>query len=69
MRKEKNTLSGKTGKGGLVNGKQTGWYIGYIEAGKIAYTFTTRVEGGEDSTGPKAKEITKEILKDLKLIQ
>ena len=62
-------LSGKTGTSGLSEGKQISWYIGFIETNNAAYTFSTKIEGGEGSTGPKAKDITKEILKDLKLIQ
>lgn len=57
-------FSGKTGSGGNVNG----WFVGYVERGGHVYFFATNIEGEKQVSGAKAKEITKSILKDKKLL-
>ena len=58
------TLSGKTGSGGAVNG----WFVGYVEKADNIYFFATNIEGEKEANGAKAKEITKNILKDKKIL-
>ena len=62
-------FSGKTGSGtDTVNKTSIGWFVGSITLGDNAYFFATNIEGGEnEANGIKAKEITSEILKSLKL--
>lgn len=63
------TISGKTGSGAdTVNKTSLGWFVGTITLGNNAYFFATNIEGKEgEANGVKAKEITYEILKSLKL--
>lgn len=61
-------LSGKTGAG-VVGGKCiNGWFIGYVEKGNHVFFFATNIEGMDDATGYKAKEITLEILKEKSIL-
>jgi beta-lactamase class D len=59
------TLSGKTGSGQMGDDR-TGWFVGYLETGGKDYAFATRIQGnGEDTHGPRAKEITLAVLRGL----
>lgn len=58
-------FSGKTG----TSDKGLGWFVGTIQKGDNLYYFATNIIGKNDSTGAKAKEITKEILKYLKIYE
>lgn len=62
---EKDSLrifSGKTGTGtGL------GWFTGSVTFGTNLYVFAINIQGA-DATGVKAREITKEILKSMKIL-
>ena len=58
-------FSGKTG----TADKGLGWFVGTIGKGDNIYYFATNIVGGNDATGAKAKEITKEILKYLKIYE
>jgi beta-lactamase class D len=59
---------GKTGSGNFPDGKTgLGWFIGYISLGNNIYIFSTNILG-EDANGKKAKEITIEILKSIKIM-
>ena len=66
------TFSGKTGSSGMdeVNNKSQGWFVGYILLGTNAYAFATNIEGEGDNeaNGKRAKEITIDILKSLKIM-
>jgi beta-lactamase class D len=66
----KYTFSGKTGSGGNPeNNSSQGWFVGAVELGDNAYFFATNIEtSGSDANGMKAKEITIEILKSLKIM-
>jgi beta-lactamase class D len=72
MTLEKNdlyVLRGKTGSGENKDIKRTqGWFVGYLTLGDNAYVFATNIEAPENANGKKAKEITYEILKSLKLM-
>ncbi|MDF2804749.1 MAG: Beta-lactamase, partial [Anaerocolumna sp.] len=56
-------FSGKTG----TADQGLGWFVGTIQKDGNIYYFATNIVGGNDTTGAKAKEITKEILKYLKV--
>jgi bla regulator protein blaR1 len=56
-------LSGKTGTGGAEK-NINGWFVGYVEKADNTYFFVTNIEADDQASGPKAKEITLEILKD-----
>jgi D-alanyl-D-alanine dipeptidase len=47
---------------------QVGWYVGYIERGSDVYFFATELDMKKDADAPKRIEITKNILRDLKII-
>jgi beta-lactamase class D len=72
MTLEKNdlyVLRGKTGSGENKDKKRTqGWFVGFLTMGDNAYVFATNIEAPENANGPKAKAITYEILKSLKLM-
>jgi len=55
------TFSGKTG-----SGKDHGWFVGHLLSPKGEYVFATHISGNQAS-GNKAKEITKNILRNLKI--
>jgi len=56
-------FAGKTGS----RNNELGWFVGYITKGDSTYVFATNIEGTEDATGFKARQITEEILKDFQL--
>jgi beta-lactamase class D len=56
-------FSGKTGS----NGKDLGWFVGTVELGSNIYIFATNIIG-EGANGIKAKDITMEIIKRLKIL-
>jgi bla regulator protein BlaR1 len=59
---------GKTGSG-YQDGKWIfGWFVGYIETQGKVYVFATNVEGEDEASGVKAREITRQIAKDLGLL-
>jgi beta-lactamase class D len=63
-----NILRGKTGSGVFPDGNVCiGWFIGYITLGDNAFIFATNILG-DDASGLKAKEITIEILKSMKIM-
>jgi beta-lactamase class D len=64
------TLRGKTGWGD-VEGKNFGWFVGYLEQKGNVYFFATNVEAPEpppDSFGVSRRAITEAILKSLGLL-
>lgn len=62
---QKGVLFGKTGTS-QENGKLVlGWFVGFVESDKKAYVFATKVEGENGITGRKAKDISKQILKEI----
>jgi beta-lactamase class D len=61
-------LRGKTGSGAFPsNNDRIGWYIGYVTLGDNVFIFATNILG-DDANGIKAKEITIEILKSMKIM-
>lgn len=59
---------GKTGSG-IKDGKgNLGWFVGCVENKGKRYFFATNVQGTDGINGAKAREITKSILKDLKIL-
>ena len=62
-------FSGKTGTG--LNAERTGtnlgWFVGTVELGSNLYIFATNIHG-EDANGKKAKDITLEILKSIRVL-
>jgi len=68
---EKYTLSGKTGwTNAALDGIDVGWYVGYLEKADHVYFFATSIENNnpKNSFAKARKEITMNILKELKLI-
>lgn len=62
-------MRGKTGSGeNKKNNFTQGWFVGYITVGENAFIFATNITATEKANGMKAKEITYEILKSLKLM-
>jgi beta-lactamase class D len=62
-------LRGKTGSGSKKEDNYSqGWFVGYVEHSNNAYIFATNIISHEKTNGIKAKEITYEILKSLKLM-
>jgi|WetSurMetagenome_2_1015567.scaffolds.fasta_scaffold24520_4 beta-lactamase class D len=61
-------LRGKTGSSGDKENYSQGWFVGYITHENNAFIFATNIIATEKANGFKAKEITYEILKNLKLM-
>lgn len=62
------TLYGKTGSD-MNKGKFVlGWYVGYVVTAENTYAFATNIEGADNAWGPKARTMTKTILKEMKLL-
>ncbi len=65
-------LYGNTGSGGVQGppGKAIlGWFVGYITKGKRVYAFATNISADDGATGLKARQITRDILKEMKLAE
>ncbi|MGQ4648764.1 class D beta-lactamase [Lyngbya aestuarii] len=63
-------LSGKTGLGSAANGKSVGWLVGYLEREDNVYFFATNLEdSSSEALMGKRKELTKQILAELGLLQ
>jgi beta-lactamase class D len=68
-------FSGKTatalefsGKTGTANVKGTlGWFVGHLYSQSKEFTFATNIEAESGATSQRAKAITKELLKELRL--
>lgn len=56
-------FSGKTGS----NGSDLGWFIGAVQLGSNLYLFATNILG-DGANGMKARDITLDILKSIKII-
>jgi beta-lactamase class D len=56
-------FSGKTGS----NGSDLGWFVGTVELGSNLYIFATNIVG-DGANGMKARDITREIIKTLKIL-
>jgi|WetSurMetagenome_2_1015567.scaffolds.fasta_scaffold75616_3 beta-lactamase class D len=65
---DKFVLRGKTGSTGDKENYSHGWFVGYITHENNAFIFATNIIAPEKANGIKAKEITYEILKSLKLM-
>ena len=64
------TLCGKTGWG-ISEGKNIGWFVGWLEKSDGVYFFALNIEASEPAPkdfGEARKEIIKEILSELKII-
>jgi len=62
------TLRAKTGWSDAYS-PQVGWWIGYVEHGADVYFFATEIDINKDADAAKRKEITKKILRELKIIE
>ncbi len=65
---DKYTLRAKTGWSDAYT-PQVGWLIGYVEKGTEAYFFATEIDIKKDEDAAKRKEITRNILKYLKITE
>ncbi|MEE8169523.1 MAG: penicillin-binding transpeptidase domain-containing protein [Phycisphaerae bacterium] len=62
-------FSGKTGSSRPdASGRSLGWFIGHVKTGERKHVFATIIRGIKDASGRHARWITKEILRDLKLM-
>lgn len=57
-------LSGKTG---TAKGEKLGWFVGHLDSQGKEFTFVTNIEAESGATGRRAKAITKDLLKELRL--
>jgi beta-lactamase class D/D-alanyl-D-alanine dipeptidase len=62
------TLRAKTGWSSAYS-PQVGWWVGYVERGADVYFFATEIDINKDADAAKRKEITKKILRELKIIE
>jgi zinc D-Ala-D-Ala dipeptidase len=62
------TLRAKTGWSDAYT-PQVGWWIGYVERGADVYFFATEIDINKDEDAVKRKDITKKILRELKIIE
>ena len=62
------TLRAKTGWSDAYT-PQVGWWIGYLEKADNSYFFATEIDIKKDEDAGKRKEITKNILRKLKLLE
>jgi len=64
-------LYGKTGGGNCLNNKTIGWYVGFVEtdSGASIFAMNVIVNGFDDLKNNYRIELTKKILKDLKIIK
>ncbi|KXK04886.1 MAG: Regulatory protein BlaR1 [Chlorobi bacterium OLB4] len=60
-------FSGKTGSGSKNGFNDIGWFTGSVELGNNIYIFAILLEG-KDASGVKAREISKLILKSMRII-
>jgi beta-lactamase class D len=70
-KKDNYILSGKLGRGKISkDGKEIGWYVGYVEKGDNVYFFATNFESTNpsDNFGSARKDITLKVLRKLKVI-
>nr|AIA12529.1 ClassD_beta_lactamase [uncultured bacterium]AIA12701.1 ClassD_beta_lactamase [uncultured bacterium] len=65
---DKYTLRAKTGWSDSFT-PQVGWFVGYVEKGSEAYFFATEIDIKKDADAAKRAEITKNILKSLRIIE
>ncbi len=62
-------FSGKTGSGETPEGKSLGWLVGYVEKDNNVYFYALNIEGDDyEKLLPLRKSITREILKDLRIL-
>lgn len=62
-------LRGKTGSGTGKDEKYSqGWFVGFVTHSNNTFIFATNITAPENANGKKAKEITYNILKSLKII-
>jgi beta-lactamase class D len=64
-------LRAKTGWAGLGNksAPQIGWWVGYIERGAKAYFFAMNIDIKKDEDGGARMTITRNILREMKIIE
>lgn len=67
-RTDKYTLRAKTGWSSAYT-PQVGWWVGYVVTNDNVYFFATEIDLKKDEDAPKRKEITRNILKYLKIIE
>lgn len=65
---ERYTIRGKTGWGTDFT-PQVGWWIGYVERGPDVYFFATEIDMNKNEDAQKRLEITKRVLRSLKIIE
>jgi len=56
------------GKTGSARHGTLGWFVGCVEKQGKRYFFAANIQAADGATGPKAREITKKILKDLQIL-
>jgi beta-lactamase class D len=65
---DKYTMRAKTGWSDVFT-PQVGWFVGYVEKGNEAYFFAIEIDIKKNEDAAKRKEITKNVLKTLQIIE
>ncbi len=65
---DKYILRAKTGWSNAYT-PQVGWFVGYVERGKEVYFFAAEIDIKKDEDAAKRQEITKNILREMKIIE
>jgi beta-lactamase class D len=58
-----------SGKTGTARKETLGWFVGHLSSQGKEYTFVTNIEAESGATGRRAKAITKELLKEIRLMK
>ncbi|MFO0972667.1 MAG: penicillin-binding transpeptidase domain-containing protein [Phycisphaerae bacterium] len=61
--------SGKTGTQGRDNQMVMGWFVGQVRSGPREFVFVTNIAASHDAGGRQAREITWDILKEMRLVR
>jgi beta-lactamase class D len=64
---EKSENTEFSGKTGTAQKEKLGWFVGHLYSNGKEFTFATNIEADSGATGQRAKAITKDLLKELRL--
>jgi bla regulator protein BlaR1 len=64
---EKSENAEFSGKTGTAQKETLGWFVGHLYSNGREFTFATNIQVNSWATGQRAKAITKDLLKELRL--